>query len=210
MIDTTQFEEACKTMKGVIIDKRYQYLVDCNPQIIKLKELTRRILSGKRVETPLPIRKVYDEIITPFKDMLFTISKTRGNLFVSCMYEDIDELEYPNKVFKYIYTSIHLKLEEKYDINTISCAMLDVMIYCIIHEIEINVMDFINVNWNEMLKKKPISYVEWCETEDKFNKAMSDGYMKDIYLKALEQEIHTSIVEYTYSIVDIAESMRLN
>ncbi len=93
---------------------------------------------------------------------------------------------------------------EKYDARTIACIMLDVMI----NNIEINVLSLINVDFQ--LKNKIEYNNKWGETKDNFKEAMSDGYMKDIIMKAIEQEEGTQVINYTYSIVDIVEKLRLN
>lgn len=208
MIDT--FDEAYKLMKDVLIDKLDIWITCDGPVCEKLAELTRIILNAERIEDNMSNIKNFDIIILPFKDIKFRFHKTYKSLFISTIYPDIDKLDFPNKVFKHIITSIHSKLKEKYNTKIITCAIIDVMIYCIINEIEINVMDFINVNWGEMLKKKPISFSKYLTTKLKFDDVIPDGYMKDILSKAFDQEVYNALMHYTYSIVDIAESMKLS
>lgn len=208
MTDSTKlFNDTMDLLVKVIIPKMYRHISMCefNPEYDKLKRLTYLILNAERKENSIPLLKMYDNIILPFKDMKFDYCKSKNSVYVNCLYEAIDELEYPKDVFKFINASIHLKLMEKYDSRTISCIILDVMIYCIINNIEINLMDLIKIDYQ--LKDK--SNDNWTNTKNNFKEAMSDGYMKDVILKAIEQEESTQSILYTYSIVDIVNQLKL-
>lgn len=209
---TKQFNDTLELLAKVIIPKRYRCisLCDFNPEYDKLKRLTNLIINAKRKENPIPMLKSFDNIILPFKDINFDFCKSNNSVYVGCIYDAIDEIKNPKGVFKYINASIHLKLLEKYDARTISCIILDVMIYCIINNIEINVIDLVWLNWNLLLKHKGEYPGKWPLTKNILKQAMPDGYMKDIILKAIEQEEGTREIEYTYSIVDIVEKLRLN
>lgn len=207
MADTTKlFNDTIDLIGKIIIPKRYKHvsLYENSPEYDKLKRLTHLILNAERKENSIPLLKTFDNIILPFKDIKFDYSKSNNSVYMYCMYDAIDELDNSKKVFKFINASIHLKLIEKYYSRTITCIILDVMIYCIINNIEINLMDLINVDLQ--LKDKPED--KWTETKNNFTEAMPDGYMKDVILKAIEQEDMVRKIPHTYSIVDIVNQLK--
>ena len=84
------------------------------------------------------------------------------------------------------------------------------MIYCIINNIEINILSLINVDYHLKEKEKYNNNNNWVDTKNNFIEAMPDGYMKDVMLKAIEQERMCLKIPHTYSIVDIVNQLRMN
>lgn len=205
----TQLESTIKLLMNTIAPKHTYILNDGgSPEYDKLKNLAYLIMSAEMKENS---NSDYYTVVLPFKDIQFECCKENNSLSITTIYDafyindNFPPFFPPSKVFKYIYNSIYLKLLKRYCVRTITCVILDVMIYCIVERIEIKIMDLINLNWNEILKEKPkYSYFTKCN----FDKAMPDGYMKDILFKAVEQEERNQKLQRTYSIVDIVNQLK--
>lgn len=200
---TKQFNDTLELLADFIIPKCVS-MEKNSTEYGKLERLTHLIINARIVKNSIPCFGLYDIVVLPFKDMIIEFCEKNNSFYICPLYDITDEIRCPKDVFKYI----HLKLMEKYDAKTISCIILDVMIYCIINNIEINIVSLINVDFQ--LKNKVEYNNKWEETEYNFKEAMPDGYMKDVILKAIEQEEGTQVINYTYSIVDIVEKLRLN
>lgn len=174
----------------------------------KVNELTYLILNAKREENKIPMLKMFDNIILPFKDMNFCFDKVNKTLFIHTIYGHIEGLDWPGKMFKYIYTTIHLKMMDKYEVVSIANVIVDVMIYCIVNNVEVSLINLISLDWIGLLKDKSKFDEKWIDTKNNFKEAMSDGYMKDVILKAIEQEEETQYIRYSYSIVDIVNQLK--
>lgn len=205
-----EFKKEFELLTNVILPKIYHiFMCEDSVEHDKMNILCSLIMSAKREEEKIPVFSGFDVVILPIKDICFTVDKEYGSLFIHTIYGHIESLDYPGDVFKYIRASIYLKMNGNCDIRTITNMMIDVMIYCIINNIEINLIDLIKLDWNKKFTKKPYDN-QWYDTKNNFKKAIPDGYMKDILLKAIKQEKYSQVVQYTYSIVDIVEKLRLN
>lgn len=203
------FNDTMELLTDLIIPEGYEIVArsENSTEYSKLERLTHLIMNAKKIKNPLPCFGLYDVVVLPFKDMKIEFCKENNSFFACFLYDVIDEITCPKDVFKYIYISIHLKLMEKYDSRTITCIILDVMIYCIINKIEINILSLINVNY-QLNDKSEYNY-KWGNTKKIFKEAIPDGYMKDIILKAIKQEQWNEEIEYTYSIVDIVNQLKI-
>ena len=211
MTDTTKlFNDTMELLADIIIPEQYKCVSMCENSIEcdKLKRLADLIINARRIENPVPCFRLFDVVVLPFKDIKFNFSKTNNSFYVYYSHGVIDKLTYPEDVFKYINASIHLKLKEKYDSRTITYIILDVMIYCIINKIEINILSLIDVDLN-LKEKEKYNNNNWVDTKNNFIEVMPDGYMKDVMLKAIEQERICQKIPHTYSIVDIVNSLKL-
>lgn len=95
------------------------------------------------------------------------------------------------------------------DSTVIGDAWNRLLNYAVDNNIEIDVFKifdelFVNGNFKNIFHKKNYYLYDMYDLRKKFEKVMLDGYMKDIYLKAIDKELEdTKINQYTYSIIDL-------
>jgi hypothetical protein len=95
------------------------------------------------------------------------------------------------------------------DVNIVSKAWNEMLKYAIDTQIEIDLFKILYSLFEEskyqmFFRDKGYFLFEIVDAKCKFDKAIPDGYIKDIIMKAFEQEIEDSHkTQYTYSIIDI-------
>lgn len=95
------------------------------------------------------------------------------------------------------------------DSTVIGDAWNRLLNYAVDNNIEIDVFKifdalFVEGKFKTLFHKKDYYLYDMYDVRKKFEKVMLDGYMKDIYLKAIDKELEDSkINQYTYSIIDL-------
>lgn len=95
------------------------------------------------------------------------------------------------------------------DLKIVSKAWNEMLKYAVDNQIEIDLFKILYSLFEEnkyqlIFHDKGYFLFEIVETKANFNKAMPDGYIKDIIMRAFDQEIECSHdTQYTYSILDI-------
>lgn len=95
------------------------------------------------------------------------------------------------------------------DSTVIGDAWNRLLNYAVDNNIEIDVFKifdalFVEGKFKTIFHKKNYYLYDIYDVRKKFDKVMLDGYMKDIYLKAIDKELEDSkINQYTYSIIDL-------
>ena len=95
------------------------------------------------------------------------------------------------------------------DTTVIGDAWNRLLNYAVDNNIEIDVFKifhslFVEGKFKTLFHKKNYYLYDIYDLKNKFDKVMLDGYIKDIFLKAINKEIEDSrINQYTYSILDL-------
>lgn len=95
------------------------------------------------------------------------------------------------------------------DSTVIGDAWNRLLNYAVDNNIEIDVFKifhslFVEGKFKTLFHKKDYYLYDMYDVRKKFEKVMLDGYVKDIYLKAIDKELEDSkINQYTYSIIDL-------
>lgn len=165
-----------------------------------------KIKKCERIETPPAY--TWDDLKVPFKDLPIAITHKDNDLLLQIPTDGNNKFSYdsrnPRKMLCEHWID-SLGMDGSY-ITSLINVFIDIMLYSLRNnkEIELKKIGMITKEkWKQMLKPKTYTRADLEDTKNKFNKVMPNGYMKDIYLKAIDKEIEESKINYTYSIIDL-------
>lgn len=176
-------------------------------QHMKFKTLINEIKKCERIETPPAY--TWDDLKVPFKDLPIAITHKDNDLLIQIPTDGNNKFSYdsrnPRKVLCEHWID-SLGMDDSY-ITSLVNVFIDIMLYSVRNnrKIELKKIGMITKEqWKRIFKPKTFTTKDLEDTKNKFKETMPDGYMKDIYLKAIDKEIEDSkINQYTYSILDL-------
>lgn len=183
----------------------YQPLLT-NNQHMKFKTLINEIKKCERMETPPTY--TWADLKIPIKDLSIAIKQKDNDLLILIPTDGNNKFSYDSgnprkKLCEHWIDS--LGIDDSY-ITSLINVFIDIMLYSVRNnrKIELKKIGMISKEqWKQILKPKLYTLFDLEDIKNKFNDVMLDGYMKDIYLKAIDKELEESKIQYTYSIIDL-------
>lgn len=188
----------------------YKLLLTDN-QRMKFKTIMNEIRKCERIETPSTCSWVGLKV--PFKDWQWGLSYNFDDLVFQTPTDGNNKFGYNSKnprkkLCEHWIDS--LGIEQEY-MTTLINVFIDIILYSLKNNetIELKKLGMITKEqWKQILKAKSFTTKDLEDAKMKLKEAMPDGYIKDIYLKAINKEIEESKIKYTYSTIDIINLMK--